>query len=85
MDIAGKFGDNLVRCRKLADVSQDTRRAAGGDRLVPRGRALGSLPSRREKRRVRRIASKAGHSALAMDIQGIALSIAEQRRLQWRS
>jgi transcriptional regulator with XRE-family HTH domain len=23
MDIAGKFGDNLVRCRKLADVSQD--------------------------------------------------------------
>lgn len=28
---------------------------------------------------------KAGHSALAMDIQGIALSMAEQRRSQWRS
>jgi transcriptional regulator with XRE-family HTH domain len=23
MDIAGQFGDNLVRCRKLADISQD--------------------------------------------------------------
>jgi transcriptional regulator with XRE-family HTH domain len=23
MDIAGRFGDNLVRCRKLADISQD--------------------------------------------------------------
>ena len=23
MDIAAQFGDNLVRCRKLADVSQD--------------------------------------------------------------
>jgi transcriptional regulator with XRE-family HTH domain len=23
MDIAAKFGDNLVRCRRLADVSQD--------------------------------------------------------------
>lgn len=22
-DIAGQFGDNLVRCRKLADLSQD--------------------------------------------------------------
>ena len=23
MDIAARFGDNLVRCRKLADLSQD--------------------------------------------------------------
>jgi transcriptional regulator with XRE-family HTH domain len=23
MDVAGQFGDNLVRCRKHADVSQD--------------------------------------------------------------
>lgn len=23
MDIAGRFGDNLARCRKLADMSQD--------------------------------------------------------------
>lgn len=23
MDIAAQFGDNLVRCRKLADMSQD--------------------------------------------------------------
>ncbi len=23
MDIAARFGDNLVRCRKLADMSQD--------------------------------------------------------------
>ena len=23
MDVAARFGDNLVRCRKLADVSQD--------------------------------------------------------------
>lgn len=23
MDIAAQFGDNLIRCRKLADISQD--------------------------------------------------------------